>query len=553
MLKTLFIENYALIDKLNIGFTSGFSVITGETGAGKSIILGALNLILGQRADTKLIRRGESKCTIEALFNLSAYNLLSFFEEHDLIYDAQTIIRREIYASGKSRAFVNDSPVTLNIMRELGDQLVDIHSQHKNLFLENEVFQLKVLDTLADNELLRKQYELEYKSWNRARKEYSALKEQALKSREQEDYIRFQLEQLLEAQLREEEQEELERESDQLAHAEEIKGALFAATSLLDGSDGNLINLLKECINKLSSIDAVYSPVIELVERLESCYIELKDIAREVCSKEEDIIYDPSRLELVNSRLDSIYSLQQKHRVNSVEELLTVVSNYQEELSEIESFDDRIKEASKRVDLSYMAAMNTAKKLSQSRKEAARLFEGEMKNRLKPLGMPHVQFKVKQVEQELKRSGIDHICFLFSANKNGELHEISSVASGGEIARVMLIIKSLIAQKVNLPTIIFDEIDTGVSGDIAEKMAKTMQQMGSGGKQVISITHLPQIAAKGETHYRVYKIDNQEGTISNIVRIEGEERVREVAQMLSGAVITEEALNNAKSLLTQNI
>ena len=550
MLRSLYIQNYALIEKLDISFGAGFSVITGETGAGKSIILGAIGLLLGQRAEVKAIRQGASKCVIEARFDISAYGMEPFFEDNELEYEEECILRREVYASGKSRAFINDTPASLVQMKELGEQLIDVHSQHQNLLLNKEGFQLNVLDILSHNDEQLSAYQSLYREWKQAQQELADLIARAEQNKADEDYIRFQLEQLEEANLSAGEQEELEQETDMLSHAEEIKAGLFRVGQLLTSDEGGLLAGLKESLNTMLGLQKVYSPATELAERLESTYIELKDVSQEVSSQEEDVEFNPDRLEEVNDRLNLIYTLQQKHRATTVEELLTLAEEYAAKLAAITSYDERIGELITLCDTLYNKVRKQAAVLTKARTGAAREVEKQMASRLVPLGMPNVRFQVEMgIRKEPGVHGEDTVNFLFSANKNGSLQNISSVASGGEIARVMLSIKAMIAGAVKLPTIVFDEIDTGVSGEIADRMADIMQEMGEQDRQVISITHLPQIAARGCAHYKVYKQDNETETNSHIRRLADEERVEEIAHMLSGATLTEAALNNAKALL----
>ncbi|GAA6434308.1 DNA repair protein RecN [Bacteroides intestinalis] len=550
MLRSLYIQNYALIEKLDISFGAGFSVITGETGAGKSIILGAIGLLLGQRAEVKAIRQGASKCVIEARFDISAYGMEPFFEENELEYEEECILRREVYASGKSRAFINDTPASLVQMKELGEQLIDVHSQHQNLLLNKEGFQLNVLDILSHNDEQLSVYQSLYREWKQTQQDLADLIARAEQNKADEDYIRFQLEQLEEANLSAGEQEELEQETDTLSHAEEIKAGLFRVGQLLTSDEGGLLAGLKESLNTMLGLQKVYSPATELAERLESTYIELKDVSQEVSSQEEDVEFNPERLEEVNDRLNLIYTLQQKHRVTTVEELLALTEEYAAKLAAITSYDERIGELTTLCDTLYNKVKKQAAVLTKARTGAAREVEKQMASRLVPLGMPNVRFQVEMgMRKEPGVHGEDTVNFLFSANKNGALQSISSVASGGEIARVMLSIKAMIAGAVKLPTIVFDEIDTGVSGEIADRMADIMQEMGEQDRQVISITHLPQIAARGCAHYKVYKQDNETETNSHIRRLADEERVEEIAHMLSGATLTEAALNNAKALL----
>ena len=551
MLQSIHIQNYALIESLDIDFHSGFSVITGETGAGKSIILGAIGLLVGQRADIKAIRTGATKCIVEAKFNISSYHLEEFFEEHDLEYeDGECILRRELLASGKSRAFINDTPASLAQMKAIGEKLIDVHSQHQNLLLNHEDFQMSVLDILAHDETELEEYKSLYKEYKQTSRELAALIEQAEKSRQDEDYIRYQVEQLETANLQDGEQEELEQEAEILSHAEDIKASLYKIDQLMESDEMNLLAVTKECMQTLQSIARVYAPAEEWVNRLESCYIELKDLAQEAANACEEVEFNPARLDFVNERLNLIYSLQQKHRASTVEELIALAGNLRTQLDAITSSDDRINELTRRKDELYNKVKTSARLLTNVRTIAAKDIEKQMQAYLVPLGMPNVRFAVQLTpRKEPDASGMDSVSFLFSANKNGTLQDVASIASGGEIARVMLSLKAMIAGAVQLPTIIFDEIDTGVSGSIAEKMALIMQEMGKADRQVISITHLPQIAARGAHHYKVYKEDTDTGTNSHIRPLDHTERINEIAHMLSGAMLTEAALNNAKALL----
>lgn len=554
MIRHLHIENYALIEHLDIDFHAGFSVITGETGAGKSIIIGAVGLLLGQRADSRAIKEGAKRCVIEASFDVSGYQLETLFEENDLDFDAEEcVIRRELTSAGKSRAFVNDTPVSLLQLKEIGERLIDVHSQHKNLLLGKEDFQLGILDVLAENQSLLEEYKVVYKEYRSLQKQLEQAIEDAKNGRDDEDYLRFQAEQLADASLQENEQEELEEEAEMLEHAEDIKGSLYQASCCLqspeDGTD--VLGMLKQGISSLHSISRVYASADELAERLNSCYIELKDIADELEGKAEDVAYNPRRLEQVHERLDLIYSLQKKHNVDSVEELLSIQRKLEEKLLNLDNYDDFIEEIRRKVQERESAAKSLAQQLSDARHKVAKTVENSMSEKLVPLGMPNVRFQCSFVSDmtELSETGCDQVQFLFNANKSGELKPVSQIASGGEIARVMLSIKALVAGAVKLPTIIFDEIDTGVSGSIAEKMAKMMKEMGEHERQVISITHLPQIAAMGSHHYKVYKEDTEDTTLSHIVQLDEDERMEELAHMLSGETLTQAALDNAKALL----
>lgn len=551
MLQAIYIQNYALIDQLDIDFTPGFSVITGETGAGKSIILGAIGLLLGQRADVKAIKNGATKCIVEARFRIATYGLEDFFAENDIEYDEEEcIIRREVSANGKSRAFINDTPASLSQMKILGEKLIDVHSQHQNLLLNKEGFQLNILDILAQDEKELSDYQKSYREYRQVCHDLEDFIVQAEKSRQDEDYLRFQLEQLEEANLQAGEQVSLEQEAETLSHAEDILAGLYKTGQLMDGDENGTLALTKECIQTLQNVSKVYPPAQEWLERLDSCYIELKDLAREISGSQEAVEFNPARLDFVNERLNLIYTLQQKHHVKSVEELIALTADYRMRLDAITSFDERIAALRNRQQELYQTVLQKAEVLTEVRTRSARYIERQMESLLVPLGMPNVRFAVElSPRKEPDAKGMDSVTFLFSANKNGTLQNVASIASGGEIARVMLSLKAMIAGAVKLPTIIFDEIDTGVSGSIAEKMALIMQDMGRQNRQVISITHLPQIAARGIAHYKVYKEDTETGTNSHIRRLSDEERVQEIAHMLSGATLTEAAMNNARALL----
>lgn len=550
MLKQLYIKNFTLIDELNIQMHPGFSVITGETGAGKSIILGAIGLLLGNRADSKSIKAGRDRCVIEAHFDLSKYDMQQFFTDNDIDEDlSDTIIRRELTAAGKSRAFINDTPVSLTKMRELGEQLVDIHSQHQNLLLQKEDFQLNVVDIIAQDEKQRKNYEAAYNQYKQANQKLNALKAEIEKNRENEDFLRFQFKELDEAQLQNGEQEELEQEYEMLSHSEDIKTALYQADNHLSGDDGNIIERLKQTSEQLANIKDVYPEVTELLERIDSSYIELKDIAQEVNGLTDHVEFDPARLETINERLDKLNSLQQKFHVRDLGELIETYHQLKEQLSHIDHSDEDVEALEQEVTQLLEKAQKQAKELTAIRTKAAKKVEEEMKQRLIPLGIPNVRFSISLTEKPLSHDGGDKVSFLFSANKSTPLQPVTLVASGGEIARVMLSLKAMISGAVKLPTIIFDEIDTGVSGKIAEKMAQIMVEMGNHERQVLSITHLPQIAAMGSHHYKVSKEETDKGTISRMTELSQQERVQEIAQMLSGSDVSEAALANAKELL----
>lgn len=550
MLKQLYIKNFTLIDELNISLYPGFSVITGETGAGKSIILGAIGLLLGNRADSKAIKAGRDRCVIEAHFDLSRYGMQKFFDDHDIDYDADdTIIRRELTAAGKSRAFINDTPVPLTRMRELGEQLVDIHSQHQNLLLQKEDFQLNVVDIIAQDADQLKIYQKEYYAYRKAKELLEELKAEIAKNRENEEFMRFQHKELDDANLQEGELEQLEQEAETLSHSEDIKTALYEADSALSGDDDSILDKLKNATHHLENICDVYPSMADVAGRMQSSYIELKDIAQEISSSVDHVEFDPNRLDAINTRLDKLYTLQQKFHVETVTELIATRDRIAEQLSHIDNGDEDIEEKEKEVAALLVKAEKQAALLTSIRQKSAKAIEKEMKGRLIPLGIPNVRFEIAFAEKPLSGNGADKVSFLFSANKSTQLQPVSQVASGGEIARVMLSLKAMISGAVKLPTIIFDEIDTGVSGKIAEKMADIMEEMGLQNRQVLSITHLPQIAAKGSHHYKVLKEETENGTISHMKELNNQERIEEIAQMLSGSDITQAALANAKELL----
>ena len=550
MLKQLYIKNFTLIDTLDMEFRSGFSVITGETGAGKSIILGAIGLLLGQRADSKSVKMGTDKCVIEAHFDLSRYGMERFFDENEIEFDAEdTIIRRELTSAGKSRAFINDTPVALSMLKELGEQLVDVHSQHQNLLLNKQDFQLNVVDIIADDAKELTDYQQTYVRYQELKKEEQRLREDIEQGRQQVDFMQFQYDELTNARLSDGEQEELEQRSETMSHSEDIKTALYEAESALEGDESGVVGNLKKAVSALQGIEHVYPEVAELAERMNSCYIELKDAAAEVSGKMEDVDFDPAELDMVNTRLDRIYELQKKYKVERIDQLLSIQEELGRKLSNIENSDEALAEIERQVSETLKDAQRKAELLTEKRRVAAGVIEKQMRERLVPLGMPNVRFEIAVEQETLGHSGQDKVSFLFSANTSTSLQPVSQVASGGEIARVMLSLKAMISGAVKLPTIIFDEIDTGVSGKIAEQMARMMSEMGHCDRQVISITHLPQIAALGSTHYKVYKDETAQGTTTHMLMLNDEERVREIAQMLSGSDVSEAAIQNAKELL----
>ncbi|MFA7493127.1 MAG: DNA repair protein RecN [Proteiniphilum sp.] len=553
MLKSLYIQNFALIDSLRIGFDPGFSVISGETGAGKSIILGALSLILGQRADVKQIKQDAEKCVIEGVFDLSAYHLASFFEEMDWVYDGdECILRREIWSSGKSRAFVNDSPVYLNDLKGLGDRLIDIHSQHQNLSLNDNLFQLNVVDLLADTKLERADYEKAYVAYRTSERALNDLREQSRKNREEEDYLRFQYTALVEINLQPGEQQQLEEELEAVSHAEEIKTGLYAATALLSEEERSVESMLRTVADTLHNVQRFYPKLSELVSRVDSAFIELKDVREEIAGYFEEVEFDPGRRQLLEDRLSTVYDLQKKHSVTTVEELIALRDEMGRKLENIDSLDERLQALEKDTGEKRKSMMEKAALLGKKRKKAAPRIEKELVERLAYLRMPNVRFQCEFKTKETPDStGTDTVQFLFSANKNVALQPVSQIASGGEMSRLMLCIKAMIAGATSLPTIIFDEIDTGTSGEVADRVGAIMEEMGTR-MQVIGITHLPQIASKGTAHFLVYKEDDANVVTTRLKELLPEERVQEIARMLSGAEITEQAIENAKVMLNRN-
>ncbi len=550
MLKQLYIKNFTLIDTLDIEFKSGFSVITGETGAGKSIILGAIALLLGQRADSKAIKHGAEKCVIEAHFDLSRYGMEAYFKQNDIEYDAtDCIIRRELTSSGKSRAFINDSPVALGMLKELGERLVDVHSQHQNLLLNKQNFQLNVIDIIADNGKILSAYRETYNRFKEAERRLNELQEEIERNKGNVDFLEFQLNELENARLTEGEQEDLEQKSDTMSHSEDIKSALYEADKMLSAEDSGIVGSLKTTAAALKSIGKVLPASGELAQRTEICYIELKDISQEVSTLLENIDFDPAELEAVNNRLDKLYELEKKYHCDTIGGLIKLRDDIQGKLDNIVNSDDALHDLRNELAQLSSQCREQADALTRARKKAAKQIGQEMLGRLIPLGMPHVRFEIAIGQEPMGHNGQDKVSFLFSANTNTPLQPVSQVASGGEIARVMLALKAMISGAVKLPTIIFDEIDTGVSGMIAEKMAQIMQEMGNNERQVISITHLPQIAAMGSTHYKVLKEESPTGTESKMTMLSQEERIKEIAQMLSGSDVSAAAINNAKELL----
>ena len=549
MLKQLYIKNFTLIDELDIPFYPGFSVITGETGAGKSIILGAIGLLLGNRADARQIKQGERKCVVEAHFDLSRYDMRAFFETNDIDYEDECIIRREVNSSGKSRGLINDRPVTVATMKELGEHLIDIHSQHQNLLLQKDDFQLNVVDIVANDKKELEAYQSLFFKWQEARRQLKQLQAEISANREQEEFMRFQLQELSQAELSDGEQEQLEKEVSTMSHVEEIKQALFEADGILSTEDSGAVDKVHQACSTLQRIIELYPDIKELNDRLDSCYIELKDIANEIQNALESVEFDPADYQRKSERLDLIYSLEQKFHKETISELIAERDSLAGQLNRIDNSEEALSQQQTKVDEALAACKKAANKLTNVRRRAAEEIRRSMEVRLQPLGIPNVRFNIQIEPQELTTTGGDKVCFLFSANKSTPMQPVADVASGGEIARVMLSIKAIISSAVKLPTIIFDEIDTGVSGHVAEKMAMIMREMGDNNRQVISITHLPQIAAMGKHHYKVEKQETPNGTQSHMHLLTHVERVEEIAQMLSGSNITNAAIENAKELL----
>jgi len=546
MLTSLLIENYAIIDKLEISFEKGFSVITGETGAGKSIMMGALGLVLGQRADAKTIKEGTAKCLIEATFEVGDYNLQAFFEENELDYDNSCIIRREILSNGKSRSFVNDTPINLIQLKEIGIKLIDIHSQHENLMLNDKLFQLEVVDIIAQSQDELAIYQELYTQYKELNKELNELIGLAAKSTVDKEYLQFQFSQLQTANLKIGEKEVLEDELKKLTHTEEIKIELSKLHQLLSDESNGIVLGLKESLNSIRRASKYLTSTEEMEERLNSAYIDLKDLSKEIEVKHNDVEFNPERLDFINQRLDIFYTLEQKHRVSGIEELISIQHEIEDKLKRIDSFDGDISDIQKQLEEISNQLTLAANKLSLKRNAISKEISKHLIEQLSSLGMPKVRFEVLISEkQEFSLNGKDQVEFLFSANEKSPMQAVAQIASGGEISRLMLSLKSLIANTKALPTIVFDEIDTGVSGEIADKMADIMAEM-SKGIQVICITHLPQIGSKGTIHYKVFK----ESSSTKIKRLTDSERITEIAQMLSGSTLTEAAIQNAKTLLS---
>lgn len=554
MLKHISIRNYALIESVEVDFTSGFSVITGETGHGKSVFLGAVSMLLGQRSDVKAIREGADKCIIEGCFDISGFGLQPFFEENEIDYDDECIVRRELTASGRSRVFVNDTPVGVTQLKELGAKLIDIHSQHQNLLIADKNYQLSVLDTLADDKLLLDRYSKEYNAYLSLVREIERMKEELEKSRRDEEWLRFQMNELESASLKDGELEELEQEVQELSHSEEIQAALYGACNAIDSDErGSLLTALRDASSALSRIASHYAAAEELSERLESNYIELKDCCSEMMQRAERVQFAPDRLEFVERRIALIYDLQKKHRVATVGELIALYNDISARLERISCGDGDIRGAEKQLSALRAGMADIAGELTEKRRQSAERLKNDITAILVNLGMPMIRFEVDMKRtSDFTSNGVDSVNFLFSANSSSAPQPLCDVASGGEMSRVMLALKSLIASQRNQPTLIFDEVDTGVSGVIAERMGRLMQQMGGANRQVLSITHLPQVAALGVNHYKVYKEETEKGTVTNMIKLDQQERVREIAQMMSGEQLTDAAIENASLLLSQS-
>lgn len=551
MLTSLKISNYALIEELYVELDQSFTIITGETGAGKSILLGALGLIIGQRADLSALKDQSKKCIIEAQFNIEKYDLHLLFKQNDWDYDIHTIVRREITPNGKSRAFINDSPVNLSQLKELGDQLIDIHSQHNTLTLNNNLFQLKLIDSLADNKSLLSDYKLAYSTYKSFKKKLYQKEESIVKAKAEENFLQFQFDELDQLKLSIDEDEELEEEQSSLEHMEETKASMNHALNVLVYQDENATDLMRLGKSQLSDASKFNKIVEELNERLSSLLIEFQDITNEIESENNNLEYDPDRLDFIRNRLSSIYSLQKKHGVSTNQELIDIKSSIESKLVEISNFDNDIEELKLEVSKIELLLNNYASDLTARRNSAAPILESKVKELLIRLGMKNASLTVKVISnQEFSSSGKEDIQFLFTANKGLEERELSKVASGGELSRLMLAIKSILAIKVKMPTIIFDEIDTGVSGEIADKVGDILKLI-SKELQVVSITHLPQMAAKGNSHLKVYKEDIDGETRSFIKVLNNEERIEELAKMLSGSKMSVAAIDNAKALLNQ--
>lgn len=552
MLKSLYVENYALIDELELQFGESLNIITGETGAGKSILLGAMGLLLGERADHSAIRDKNRNCIVEASFEIGAYDLEPFFEQEELDYEANTIVRRVITSGGKSRAYINDLPVRLETLRQFGSQLIDIHSQHQSLMIAQDGFRIEILDTVARQKATVQSYLSVYNRLHSLRRKLEQMVQEAKESREQEEWIRFQVEELEAAHLKVDELEELEGQLSELEHAEEIRETLTFGTQGLGEDESGVVAILSQLEKGLDHISNYYPSAEDLAERVKSSRVELQDIERELWSESERIESDPTQLQRTQNRLDTIYSLLQKHKAEDTEELIALLGDYEKRLLQIMDSDEELSKLRGEIEAAKSEALKLATKISEGRKKAAKKLRSYVEELMEGLGMPGSQFVVAfEKAKELRPSGLDNIEFRFSANKNIAPAPVEKIASGGEISRLMLSIKSLVAKSGKLPTIIFDEIDTGVSGRIANAMGDIITEL-SQTMQVINITHLPQVASKGENHYYVYKCDESDTSITKIRKLSDEERVEEIAKMLSGSDLTKAAIEQAKVLLSGN-
>ncbi len=552
MLKRLSISNYALIDQLEIDFEQGLTIITGETGAGKSIILGALSLILGERADSTSIRDKERKTVVEATFSIEDYNLEVFFRDNDLDYfDDELIVRREINHNGRSRAFVNDGVVALSTLKELMTRLVDIHSQHSNMLLSRPAFQLSILDNIAGDDEELNDYRGLYNEFKATEHQLQELRDNYDRNRSEEDYLRFQLGQLQETNLRHDEDEELEQQQRRLANATSLKEDLWKVINTLNSEDNSVLDQLQEVRNTLATAEQNLDEIAGMSERVSNALIDLKDIAQSVGAIEESLNSDPAALQQVEERLNTIYSLERKHNVKTVNELLKLQEDYEQRLAAIDSSEERITQIQEMLESQRSAALQLARTISDRRKKAAGEFAATLQPLAQNLGMKNLQFHIDFKPVALNANGCDSVEFLFAFNKNQELMPVKDTASGGEISRLMLCIKSVIARSMNLPTIIFDEVDTGVSGEIAHKIGDMMGEI-SHKIQVIAITHLPQVAAHGDSHLRVFKTDTATQTVTSVQHLSDEEHVTEIARMLSGSELNQAAIDNARALINNS-
>jgi DNA repair protein RecN (Recombination protein N) len=549
MLIKLFVQNYALIKELDVEFENGLTIITGETGAGKSILLGALSLILGTRADTSVLLDKNEKCIVEGTFRIEEYDMNDFFLTNELDYEPVTTLRREINPAGKSRAFINDTPVTINIIKEIGERLIDIHSQHQTLMLNNNLFQLSVIDSFAGTSKLLQKYRVSYSSYRKLKKEYTQLKESYEKNKADMEYFQFQIAQLEDAKLKQGEQEELESEQELLNHAEEIKTILTGTSLLFSSEEVSILTLLREVKLNLGKIKSFLPAGENIYSRAESSLIELDDLAGEIDKLAVSVEADPQKLNQINERLDLIYSLIQKHHVANLNELIVRTHELKEHLKTLLSSDERLNELETLLLNEENTLKSVSEEISGKRKSVVPEIELKITELLRSLGMPNAKFRIEITRaEEFRPSGIDNADFLFSANKQIAPENLAKIASGGELSRVMLSLKSLLSKNINLPTIIFDEIDSGVSGEVADKVGQILSGMGRY-MQVVNITHLPQVASRGTRHYHVYKDDTEDSTITRVRLLSHDERILEVARLLSGSEVTETAMKNARELL----